>query len=233
MNGAERIALPAELNLPSVQALAEQLRRAGESDARVVLFEGRDGVFCRGLDLALPGSPEARSGIAMFVECLHVLRQLSKPTIALVDGVAIGGGVGLAAACDLVIATERATFGLPELLYGFVPAIVLPFLAERLPPQKLRLAALSARTFSAAEAAQCGLVDVVAFDVQSELRRAIRRLSRAQPAAVRAWKTFAAPARSSAGLETTAATLEDPAVAERVRVFLSGGIAPWLQDGHD
>ncbi|MEA3209663.1 MAG: methylglutaconyl-CoA hydratase [Chthoniobacter sp.] len=233
MNGVERITLPVVLNRASVRELAADLQRVSSGSAPVVVIEGRDGTFCRGLDLAMPGSADARTGIASLVECLHMLRQLAKPTIALVDGVAIGGGVGLAAACDLVIASERATFGLPELLYGFVPAIVLPFLLERLSPQKLRLAGLSARTFSAAEAVACGLADVLPSDPPAELRAAVRRFSRAQPSAVEKWKAFSAPPRSHAGLDVTAATLEDPSVARRVQTFLSDGTAPWLQDCND
>lgn len=233
MNGVERVAVPEALNVASVGEFATELRNATVSSARVVVLEGRDGTFCRGLDLALPGSDDARTGVASFVECLHGVRRLGKPTIALVDGVAIGGGVGLAAACDLVIASRRATFGLPELLYGFVPAIVLSVLLERLPPQKLRLAALSARTFTADEAMQSGLVDIVATGIEAALRIAVRRLSRAQPAAVRRWKEFTAPVQLAEALEETASTLEDPAVAKRVQAFIAEGIAPWLQDAHE
>lgn len=233
MSGVKRIVVPATLNWESVRELAAELERVSACSARVVVIEGRDETFCRGLDLALPGSADAREGLGLFVECLHQLRRLPKPTIALVDGVAIGGGVGLAAACDLVIASERATFGFAELLYGFVPAIVLPFLLERLSPQKLRLAGLSARTFTAAEAVECGLADELASDLQAALRAAVQRLSRVQSSAVEKWKAFTAPPRTSAGLEVTAATLEDPIVARRVQKFLSDGIAPWLQDADD
>lgn len=230
MSGVERIVVPPLLNPVSVRELAADLQRASASTAPVVVLEGRDGGFCGGLDLSMPGSFEARTGIAAFVECLHVLRELPKATIALVDGAAIGGGVGLAAACDLVIASEHATFGLPELLYGFVPAIALPFLQERLPPQKLRLAGLCARTFTAAEAVQCGIADILASDLSAELRAAVRSFSRVQPSAVAKWKRFSAPPRSSSGLEVTVGTLEDPHVAKRVRTFLAEGTAPWLQD---
>ncbi len=230
-NGIERVAVPAELNLASLQALTADLRRAGSATGRVVLLEGRNGVFCRGLDLDPRGATTARAGVEALAECLRTLRGLDKVTVAAVDGAAIGGGVGLVAPCDLVIATERATFGLPELLYGVVPAVMLPFLLERLSPQKLRLAGLSAQTFGASEAVQNGLADMVVADLDAAIRVWGQRFSRVQPAAVRLWKGITVPSCAAAAIEVMAGTLEDPAVARRIHHFVAHGIAPWQDAG--
>jgi enoyl-CoA hydratase/carnithine racemase len=211
--------------------LTAELRRAASTDARIVLLEGGDGVFCRGLDLDPRGASTARAGVEALAECLHTLRGLDKITVAAVDGAAIGGGVGIAAPCDLVIATERATFGLPELLYGVVPAVMIPYLQERWSPQKLRLAGLSAQTFSAAEAVQNGLADVLTADLGAAMRFWGQRLARVQPAAVRLWKEMTAPACAAAAVEVMAGSLEDPAVAQRIHHFVAHGIAPWHDAG--
>src|SRR5438477_5999325 len=95
----------------------------------------------------------------------HAQRSNGKVTLAVVDEQALGGGVGLAAVCDYVLATERATFGLPELLLGLVPATIFPILLERMPPQRARRLALLGHTQNAAQASASGLVDeVVASD---------------------------------------------------------------------
>ena len=208
-----------------------------DENAWIAIVTGAGRAFCAGADIGGEGN-SAGDFPGTFWEkptqnSFESGWEIFKPVIAAVNGHCLGYGFTLVTWCDFVIASERATFGLPELLYGFVPAIVLPFLLERLPPHKLRLAGLSARTFTAAEAAQCGLADVLTSDLPGALRTAVRRFSRVQPSAIAKWKTFAAPARSAAGLDVTAGTLEDPIITKRVQTFLSEGTAPWLQDCDD
>ena len=78
------------------------------------------------------------------------------------EGAARGGGVGLAAACDVVVASEDSSFALPELLFGLLPAVALPFLLDRISIQAIRLWALTGHSRSAAEAMADGLVDQIA-----------------------------------------------------------------------
>src|SRR4051812_27966939 len=148
-----RIRVPRALEPAGLVELGRALLAASRDDAiRVLLLEGAEGVFCRGLDAAVAletrGVAEEARAAHAFASCLRALRFGGKPTIAAVDGEALGGGVGLVAACDLVLATERATFALPELLFGLLPATILPLLHERMPPQKARLLALRGRSHS-------------------------------------------------------------------------------------
>jgi enoyl-CoA hydratase/carnithine racemase len=240
------IPLPPALDARAIRALDEAIAVAcRDTTARALVLEGRDGVFCCGMELRAlvedAGDERAAErlaeGFAAFARCLVGLRLAPKPTIAAVDGEALGGGVGLAAACDLVLATDRSTFGLPELLYGFVPATVLPVLLERMPAQKVRLMALSGHAHRAARARELGLVDELAPDGQlgPALRRAVRLLTRAHPAAVAALKhdTAATPhlelsAAVRRAARRSAEALGDRAVLDGIRAFVGEGTPPWL-----
>ncbi len=235
---ATSLSVPAVLNAATARAFSAALDRAAEGSARVLLLRGDAGVFCRGLDFASLGSgaEDATAGTAEFVACLRSLRLAATPTVAVVEGVALGGGVGLAAACDLVIASNGATFGLPEVLFGLMPAAVMPFLLERMSAQKARLLSLTGRSITADEARELGLVDVVAEPERLErtVNGWVRDLQRARPdaaAGVKRWAADAAalpwPEALDRGAELTAAALRDPELTARVRRFVTGEALPW------
>lgn len=90
------------------------------------------------------------------------LYALAVPTIAVVHGAAFGGGVGLVACCDWAIAEEGARFCLSEVKVGLVAAVILPYLATRMPPGELRRLVMTAQVFGAEEAKTAGLVQRVA-----------------------------------------------------------------------
>jgi enoyl-CoA hydratase/carnithine racemase len=179
------------------------------------------------------------AGVAAFGRTLSAIRNAAVPVIAAIDGTVLGGGVGIAAACDLVLATERSTFGLPESLMGLIPAVVLPTLLHRMPAQKARLFALTAHTRSAAEMETLGLVDRRVSDERLEpaVRCAVRALGRARPAAVAVWKRLCATAASVSfeeglklGVAETTRMLSQPEIVDTVREFLCRyreGETPW------
>ena len=121
----------------------------------------------------------------------------SKPLVAVVDGRAIGGGMGLACACDWVLATERSTFALPELLWGLVPAIIWPIITDRMAPHVARQWTLTAHARSAAEGLAVGLVDDLVADGQLDaaVRRATRMLRRLDPTALVRLRSWARASR--------------------------------------
>jgi len=158
-----------------------------------LVLRGATSGFCRGMDLdevALDGDsapkPNWQLGTEDFVKILAVLRDSNAITLAVVEGPALGGGVGLAAACDFVVATNVATFALPELLMGLVPAMILPLLIERLGLQPAKRWAMTQATWTAEAAKVSGLVDhlvqVERLDV--ELKRLVRSLLRSHPRGV-------------------------------------------------
>lgn len=234
-----RIALPETLTTLSLEALRADLERAaGDAECPPWVVHGQAGVFCRGMDLgAMAGAADAvPTGPRAFADCLARLRAAPRPTIALVDGAALGGGVGLAAACDVVLATPRSTFALPEALLGLLPAIIMPLLLERLAPQKARLFALAGASRDAAWALRAGLVDelVEPEDLERRAGRVARELSRAAPRAVVELRALVSEmtrlepdAALARGVARTTAAVADPRLREAVRSFLEDGELPW------
>jgi enoyl-CoA hydratase/carnithine racemase len=180
--------------------------------------------------------PDLSLELEEFAACLRRIRYAGKPVIAVVDGEVLAGGVGIVAACDLVIASTNSSFGLSELLFGLVPATVMPLLFERMTAQKMRLWALAAGTHSAAEARETGLVDVVVEPQQLGNTAScwVRRLSRADHGAVAKLKCLSAevPALNVAtalrrGVSMTSETLGHRPVLMGIGEFLESGSVPW------
>lgn len=189
MSGADpaiRIPVPADLDPASAAAFLRKVNSANDADGRVIVLEGSPGVFCRGLDPACVHPEQSLEDLRVFADALLSLRRVSKPVIAVVDGIALGGGLGLVAAADVVVATERSNFGLPEAQRGLAPAIIMPFLVERMRLQQCRLWALSSYSRSAAEAVEAGIVDVLTTpaELASKTQYWIRQMARAHPQSV-------------------------------------------------
>lgn len=222
----QRVTLPRVLAWADIDRVAESLRAAEAT--RILVLEGGGGVFCEGG--ALGGTEEARP--RRFAALLAALERDPRPVVALVDGPALGAGAGLAAAADIVLATRRATFGLPETLLGLIPAMVFPALARRIGIPRARRLALGAEPLSADEAFRVGLVDEVCDDLEAALARHARRLSRMDPHAVATLKALLAdhfpmpPAYEEQAAARLAELLTRPETEARIRRFLSGQ-APW------
>src|SRR6266568_2924113 len=123
------------IDTPMIDALLTLLERADLYGAvRVVAVRGAGGDFCAGMDLnellasADKSVEENRRAALHFAEIFVHMRRLPKPIVAVVRGRALAGRCGLATACDLVLTTESAKFGYPEVQRGFVPAIVMTLL---------------------------------------------------------------------------------------------------------
>lgn len=134
---------------------------------RALVLAGRGKSFSAGADLnymkrAAQFSKKENIEDAMCLgRMLLMLRSLPVPTIALVQGVAYGGGVGLVAACDVVIAASTAQFALTEVKLGLVPAMISPFVIDAIGPRQARRYFLTAERFDAAQAMRIGLVHEV------------------------------------------------------------------------
>ncbi len=161
---------------PSAVAELERALADAESNrsVRVVILRATGDPFSDGMDLSslqpttnLPSADDritGRAGAAVAHEAIagysRVLRALSggrSPTICVLDAPVRAGGVGLVAACDIVLATERASLELSEVRFGLVPANVLPYLLRwRMSPQKARYLVLTARRLSACRSGSRG-----------------------------------------------------------------------------
>lgn len=155
------------------EQLIEELTRACElleqdSSVRVVVLGGRGPHFSAGADLnwmrrAAQGSEQDNLEDARrFARMLHGLSTLSKPTIARVQGAALGGGTGLAAACDMAVASSDAVFSTSEVKFGIIPAVISPYVLRAIGPRQALRYFQSAERITAERALAIGLVNEVA-----------------------------------------------------------------------
>jgi methylglutaconyl-CoA hydratase len=186
------------LNADLVRELHGALRSAaGDDSVRVVVLGAEGPAFCAGADLEYLmqiGTNTPLENVAdslNLMEMLYLLRTFPKPTIAKVQGPALAGGCGLALACDIVVANDAAQFGFTEVRIGFVPAIVMKLLVERVGAGAARELLLRGNILTADMAMDLGMVNyVVAIE---ELENAVERLAteiatRTSPEAVRLTK---------------------------------------------
>ena len=138
--------------------------------ARVIVFSARGRAFCAGGNLsnvadrlAEPAGPDGRDPLAVnnrvYGYLLECIVKCPKPTVAMVQGAAMGGGAGLACATDIVIANQRSFFGFPEARIGLVPAQILPFVVARIGLRHARRMFLTGERASAVQAHHIGIVD--------------------------------------------------------------------------
>jgi polyketide biosynthesis enoyl-CoA hydratase PksH len=141
--------------------------------------------------------------------------------------------MGFVAACDLALADSDAEFALSELLFGLMPACVLPFLIKRIGRQKAHSMTLMTSSINVHEAHRIGLVDAFAEDSNDLLRKWLLRLTRLEKSAVYRYKKYMARLDASLSesrplaLEANKEVLSDPQILNNISRFLSSGKFPW------
>jgi methylglutaconyl-CoA hydratase len=165
------------LNPELIAALREALKISSrDATVRVVLIAGAGKDFCAGLDLATldvageAGALEHLESAQHLADVLLAIRRHPRPVVAAVDGRALGGGAGIATACDLILAAESAALGYPEVKIGFVPAIVAALLRRSVTEKRMFELLTSGEPVTAAEAKAIGLVNQVFPDAEFEAR---------------------------------------------------------------
>ena len=155
-----------------MSALREAFERAaGDSDVRVLLIRGAGKDFCAGLDLSevlkSAGDADAALASARRLGQLYIaMRRHPKPIISAVQGRALGGGAGIATASDLILASDSAQFGYPEVKLGFIPAIVATMLRRAVNERQAMELALTGESWSASRACAAGLINRVYPDAE-------------------------------------------------------------------
>jgi enoyl-CoA hydratase/carnithine racemase len=155
------------------------------AEIRVIVLTGAGPAFSAGGDLSLmQGAPGAQA--ASLVDLLLAMHQLGKPIIAMVNGAALAGGLGLMVACDVAIAAETATFGTTEINVGLWPMIVAGEIMRSVGRKKTLEMLLTGRRLDAAEALACGLVTrvVPAAELEAATLQLAGELADRSPAAV-------------------------------------------------
>ncbi len=155
-------------NSAMIGELAEAFQAAGsDDDVRIVILTGAGESFCAGADLnwmreIIHYSYEQNLGESLQVaELMRAIYELPKPTIARVNGAVIGGGNGLLSACDIVVASDKARFGLSEVKIGLVPAAIGPYVIRRIGESAAHELFLTGERFDARRALEIGLVNKV------------------------------------------------------------------------
>ncbi|MFI1018586.1 enoyl-CoA hydratase-related protein [Streptomyces sp. NPDC020965] len=217
------------LDTDTVRELLSALDTAERAPGASVLVIDADGDdFCSGMDLSNPSPAQWRPLLEDIEVLLSRLRGSALVTVALVQGAATGGGVGLAAVCDLVVAGPLAEFRMTEVLIGMVPALILPLVGARVGLRRAYGLALLAQPVTGPEAVRIGLADVCGDEPERELALVLRRLRAADDSAMRSLKRYvlALTDQNKASPELVWTVLDeriaDPRMGERLK---------WLQTG--
>ncbi|WP_214104253.1 enoyl-CoA hydratase/isomerase family protein [Acrocarpospora catenulata] len=196
----------------------------GDSTVRALVLTGRGGAFCAGGDLDTIGDlgneapQDARERMTREFSIAELLLEFHAPTVAVVDGAAVGAGMALALACDLRIGSDGAVFASPFIKMALVPDFGVSWLLARaVGPARATELALSGRKVAAEEAVRIGLLDVVVADPLVQALGRAEALAAAPPEAARATKRLIAAAAAGGGF----AEAVDREITEQIQAVRS------------
>ncbi len=171
-----------------VAGLRAHLQTASADErARVIVLTGAGAAFCAGADLKSGGVAQDGDAENPFVAVLKSIWSAPKPVIARINGPAFGGGVGLAAACDISIAADSVTFSFSEVRVGVIPAMISVVVLPKLGIHNTMWLFLTGERFSAARAVELGLIHraVPAADLDRAVEEVIGMIRLGGPNAIR------------------------------------------------
>ena len=221
-----------------IAELTEGLVRIGEDESvRAVVLTGAGKSFSAGADLnwmrrmAGYSDEENLADARGLARLMQTLNELPKPTVARVNGAALGGGTGLVACCDIAIASDKATFGTTEARLGIIPAVIGPYVVAAIGPRQARRLMLTGERISAIEAAHIGLVHEVvpAEGLDAAIDAVLENLLKCGPHAISAAKGLV---RDLTGRPITAEIVDDTAqriASLRATAEAREGIAAFLE----
>jgi methylglutaconyl-CoA hydratase len=209
---------------------------ADVEDARAVVLTGEGASFSAGADVEWMRSSVELSYDENVADALRVRRMLDAidgcpaPVVAGVQGHALGGGCGLVACADVVVAASDAVFAFSEVKLGIVPAVISPFALVKIGSSAARRYFLTGERFDADVALRIGLVHEVTDDLDGAVERVIAELLTAGPEATRAAKELArAPLSAEETARRIAAQRTSAEGQEGLRAFLEKRPASWRQ----
>ncbi len=215
-----------------------------DKSVRLAVLSGHGKSFCAGGDLNWMRSmvkfsrEENIADGAKLAGMLSTLRNFSRPLIGVVHGIAFGGGSGLAAVCDYVLAADDAKFGFTETRLGLIPATISPFVIEKIGAANARAYFLSGAPFPASVGKDIGLVQrlVPRAELDAAREETIREFLKAAPEASRAAKELIGRVTALSGQAQTQYTVEALADAragaegqEGMGALLEGRKAKWVE----
>ncbi len=232
-------------NAEVIAALTSAFEHLGSDPAvRSIVLSGEGAAFCGGADvnwlrasLALTHTENVAEASAMS-DMFRTIDRCGKPVVARVHGAALGGGAGLAAVCDIVVAAEGTLFGFTEVKLGIIPAVISPFVIAKIGASNARALFLTGERFDARRAQAIGLVhEVVApGDLDAAVERVLSELRSAGPQAVAAAKQLIFDVRAAGYDDSRTLTAEaiarqrtSPEGQEGLLAFLERRKASWLR----
>jgi methylglutaconyl-CoA hydratase len=232
-----------QIVIEELTAWAADLRtRAASRDVRVVVLRGAGKSFCAGADVAWMAKTidysedeNLRDATAMS-RMFQAIDDLPVPVVGRIHGAALGGGAGLAAVCDIVVADEQTLFGFTEVKLGILPAVISPFALAKIGKSAARELFLTGARFSAARAKEIGLVHAVAsaHELDNTVATYVQELLTGGPEAIAAAKALIPTVwehTSAAAMPMTTAAIAgrrvSPEGQEGLRAFLGKRKPSW------
>lgn len=246
--------LTVTLNRPEVrnafdEELIEELTKcfaaiSQDEDIQVIVLTGAGSSFCAGADLhwmekvGQYSVEENYADARQLDDMFHIIDSCPKPVVAKVNGAAMGGGIGLVAVSDLVVATIDAKFGFTEVRLGLVPAVISPYVMRKIGLSHVRELFLTGERFSASKAKEIGLVHhvVEAGSLDERVARCVAEIlkggAKAQ-AACKAWMQILAEGDLEKVREQSARLIAKLRVSqegqEGIKAFLEKRKPPWVK----
>jgi methylglutaconyl-CoA hydratase len=229
-----------------IRELTEWARSVREGGpVRVAVLQGAGAVFCAGADLHWMSNvlgysrEENLADVRRAAELYLALDSLPVPLIGRIHGAALGGGAGLAAVCDVVVAAHDAMFGFTEVTLGIVPATISPYVVRKIGLAAARDLCLSGERFPAGRAEEIGLVQELAGEgeLDEAVERHVRQFLRGAPSAIAATKRVLRGVHGRRPEDVIDLTIEalatqrvSPEGQEGMRAFLEKRQPRWVED---
>jgi len=160
------------LNIEMMKEINQALKEFQEKNLKVLILNANGKAFSAGVDVSDHTKDKVAEMINVFHEIFKNLHKINAPTVALVNGAALGGGCEVATFCDIVIASEKSKFGQPEIMVGVFPPIAAAIFPKLMWSKKALELMLTGETIRANEAKELGLVNhilpVENFEVEAE-----------------------------------------------------------------
>ncbi len=221
-----------------IAEIADAMKTLGrDASVRAIVLAGAGDAFSAGADLSWMKrasnftADENKADARRLAAMLNSIYANEKPVVAVVHGACMGGGVGLASACDIVISSDDAFFALSEVRLGIIPAVISPFVIHAIGSRQARRYFLTGERFDATKAKEIGLAHMVCLRAQMEatLDGVVKNLLACGPVAQKEAKTLI---RVVAGRPVDEAVMEETAgIIARVRATPEGreGVSAFLE----
>jgi len=223
------------LSAAMIEQLTAAVTSAADDDSvRAIELTHTGSTFCAGIDLSEARQGGMRTGAERVMALLRLIVAVPKPVVGSIDGHVRAGGLGLAGACDIVVAGPRSTFAFTEVRLGLAAAMISLTTLPRMQPRAASRYFLTGETFDAPAAAAIGLITEAVEDIDAGTTAVLDALRAASPQGLRETKALLTPellsgfdARAAELAELSARLFDSPEAAEGMAAFLAKRLPAW------